>query len=105
MKLVNFDTEAMAELLERGYTHAVLKPITQGEKEQKINGQPAMEVLPYTDFAQASACLDKLQEPVQQKSIILEMTGMLSKLPTDQGDPIQLFIDVESTSLKESYHN
>lgn len=105
MKLVDFDTETMSELLERGYSHAVLKPIVQGNEKQEIDGLTAMEVIPFTDFAQASACLDKLQPSVQQQSLILEMTGMLSKLPTDEGNPVPLLIDVESTSLKETYHN
>ena len=105
MKLVNFDTEAMAELLERGFTHALLRPITSDGKQQHIADHKAMEVIPFRDFADATSCLDKLPEPELQKSIILEMTGMLSKLPTDEGNSVHLLIDIESAGLKESYHN
>lgn len=100
MTLVDFDIDIMDELLERGYKHAVIKPLTHGGTTQKINDVPTMEIVPFQEFDEAIRYFDHLEDPDLTQASIVEMDHTPSEVRLSGMGSAHLLIDVESVGLK-----
>lgn len=100
MTLVDFDIDIMDELLERGYRHAVIKPLTHEGTTQRINDVPTMEIVPFQAFEEAINYFDHLEEANLIQATIVEMDHTPSEVRISGMGSAHLLIDVESVGLK-----